>query len=336
MALQQEKRELSFRKNKNPIRNAGLIGRANYAREGGLMTNVNTGIYKNILDQLDKLFKHNRQGSIKTKERYYQAMQRFCRYLANEWRLQKLANIAPKHVVGYASFLKANNKSASTIKTDLSAIRFFHDKISEPRFRLPDNSALELSRRKFLGFNRTWSEGEYAQMITFAHEVDRSDYACAMTLAYHVGLRIHECCRIDTAAAASALKCGTLTVKGKNGKIRTIPINEAASDILRKQLAVNDRGSKLIVPDDTPTHVYIKRLQSFIGNHRSKLPSRGDKEKLTMHGLRHSFAVRRFSELIGNGYTESQAKREVSRLLGHEREDVTEIYLSSLRKGGEL
>jgi site-specific recombinase XerD len=94
-------------------------------------------MYKNLIEQLEKLRKHNRQGSIKTKERYYQAMQRFCRYLAETWRLQKLANIAPKHIEGYAEFLKKNNKSASTIKTDLSAIRFFHDKMSETRHRLP-------------------------------------------------------------------------------------------------------------------------------------------------------------------------------------------------------
>ena len=89
------------------------------------MTTLNTGIAKNLLEQLDKLFKHNRQGSIKTKERYYQAMSRFCRYLASEWRLQKLANIAPKHVERYAKFLKVNNKSASTINTEiyLSSLR---------------------------------------------------------------------------------------------------------------------------------------------------------------------------------------------------------------------
>ena len=33
-------------------------------------------------------------------------------------------------------------KSASTIKTDLSAIRFFHDKMSHPRYTLPGNEEL--------------------------------------------------------------------------------------------------------------------------------------------------------------------------------------------------
>lgn len=296
---------------------------------------MSNNIHQNLLAQLEKLRKHNRQGSIKTKERYFQAMQRFCRYLAAEWRLQKLSNIAPKHVTGYAEFLKRNNKSASTIKTDLSAIRFFHDKISEPRHKLPDNSDLELSRRRFLGFDRTWSDDEFAQMIAYAFEANRSDFACAMKLAYHAGLRIHECCRIDTAAAEKALKCGLLSAKGKNGKIRVVAICEQVQMALKERLSVTNRGQKLLVPDEMPTHDYIKQLQRFIANHRDKLPIRVGKERLTFHGARHSYAVRMFGELIGSGYSKSQAKREVSRLLGHEREDVTEIYLSALRKGGE-
>jgi len=287
-------------------------------------------MYENLISQLEKLRRHNRQGSIKTKERYYQAMQRFCKYLAAEWRLQKLSNIAPKHIEGYAEFLKQNNKSASTIKTDLSAIRFFHDKMSNPRFKLPDNSSLELSRRKFLGFDRTWSDDEFIQMCGYASK----DFICAMNLAYYAGLRIHECCRIDTSTAENALKCGRLTVKGKNGKIRTVPICDDIMIMFRNLLKITERGEKLLVPSDVKTHIYIKQLQHFISYHRDKLPNRESKEPLTFHGLRHSYSCRKFNELIDTGYSEWQAKKVVSRLLGHERGDVTEIYLSSLKKNG--
>jgi integrase len=216
----------------------------------------------------------------------------------------------------------------------LSAIRFFHDKISEPRFRLPDNSDLELSRRKFLGFDRTWSDSEFVQMCGLAEGLGRRDFAVAMTLAYHAGLRIHECCRLDTAAAENAMRSGFIAVKGKNGKPRTVPINAAISGAFRERLAAVGRGQKLLVPSGTPTHIYIKKLQKFIANHRGKLPPRDGREPLTFHGLRHSFAVRKFADLVAEGSSESRAKREVSRLLGHEREDVTEVYLGSLRGGG--
>lgn len=48
----------------------------------------NLGIYMSLVAQLDKLARHNRQGSFRTKERYYEAMKRFCRFLAEEYRLK--------------------------------------------------------------------------------------------------------------------------------------------------------------------------------------------------------------------------------------------------------
>ncbi len=44
----------------------------------------NEGIYNSLIAQLDKIARHNRQGSYRTKERYYKAMKRFCCFLAEE------------------------------------------------------------------------------------------------------------------------------------------------------------------------------------------------------------------------------------------------------------
>ena len=95
------------------------------------------GIYNTLVTQLDKLARHNRQGSFRTKDRYYEAVKRFCAYLAAHYHLQKLENVSGKHLVSYVLYLQEQGKSASTIKTDLSAIRFFHDKMSQPRYTLP-------------------------------------------------------------------------------------------------------------------------------------------------------------------------------------------------------
>ena len=42
----------------------------------------NKGLYLALVSQLDKLARHNRQGSFRTKERYYEAVKRFCAFLA--------------------------------------------------------------------------------------------------------------------------------------------------------------------------------------------------------------------------------------------------------------
>ena len=66
----------------------------------------NVGIYKALVDQLDRLARHNRQGSFRTKERYYEAFKRFCAFLADEYRLQKLSNISGRHLVSYILYMQ--------------------------------------------------------------------------------------------------------------------------------------------------------------------------------------------------------------------------------------
>mgnify|MGYP002511421381 CR=1 FL=1 len=44
------------------------------------------GIYQALIAQLDKTARYNRQISFRTKERYYEAMRRFCRFLSEQYR----------------------------------------------------------------------------------------------------------------------------------------------------------------------------------------------------------------------------------------------------------
>lgn len=186
---------------------------------------INEGNYRTLIAQLDKLARHNRQGSFRTKERYYEACKRFCAYLADEFRLQKLSNISGKHLVNYVLYLQENGKSASTIKTDLAAIRFFHDKLSGAKYTLPTNAELGvvLERRRFGGVDRTWSNIEFSKLLGKALAENRYDYILALYLARYAGLRIHECFRIDTAVAEQALRESAITIKGKPANKKSSP-----------------------------------------------------------------------------------------------------------------
>lgn len=290
--------------------------------------------FENLLVQLDRLRRHNRQGSFRTRARYYEAMRRFCRFAAEQYRLERLANLAPKHIYAYADYLKASGKAASTIKTELAAIRFFHDLIPNPRYELPENRELFLQRRTFGEVDRTWSNVEFNKMLGKALAEDRYDYILALYLARYAGLRIHECFRIDTATAEQALRKNAITIKGKGGKVRTVPINERIAIALRKQLGRTERGHKLLVPDSVPTHQAINHLQGFIFAHRAEIQDEGSTRPMTFHGLRHTYAAETYKKLIEGGMSELDAHFAVSRLLGHERPDVTKIYLASVRKGG--
>ena len=295
------------------------------------------GIFLSLVAQLDKLARHNRQGSFRTKARYYEACKRFCAYLAAEYHLQKLENISGKHLVSYVLYLQDNGKSASTVKTDLAAIRFFHDKMSRPKYSLPTNSELGvgLERRRFGQLDRTWSGPEFNRLLGKAMVENRDDFILALYLGRYAGLRIHECFRIDTAAAEQALRENALTVKGKGGKVRIVPIeDDRITMMLERLLEKTERGHKLLVPDGVPTDRAINGMQQFILRHRDTIcdPTAPDR-RITFHGLRHTYAAEKYTSLINGGMTPLDAHFTVSRLLGHERPDVTNIYLASVKGG---
>lgn len=291
---------------------------------------TNKGVYETLVAQLDKVARHNRQGSYRTKERYYEAFKRFCAFLADEYHLQKLANISGKHLAEYVLFMQRQGKSASTVKTDLAAIRFFHDKIENAKYRLPSNDELEveLERRRFGGVDRSWRAAEFERALGIAEAAGRNDYILALHLGRFVGLRIHETFRIDTAIAEQAVREGAITIKGKGGKIRTVPVEDAHTmELLRERLKKTQRGHKLLVPDDVRTDTAKAELEQFLARHRAEIQDADDGRPLTYHGLRHTYAQEKYRRLIAGGMSDFDAHYEVSRLLGHERPDVTDIYL---------
>ena len=115
--------------------------------------------------------------------------------------------------------------------------------------------------------------------------------------------------------------------------MRTVPINEQIVIAMKKQLANTVRGHKLLVPDDMPTDRAINRLQFFIMTNRGTIQNPNQSHPLTFHGLRHTYAAEKYQELVNGGMSDLDAHFEVSRLLGHERADVTNIYLASVKGG---
>ena len=212
----------------------------------------------------------------------------------------------------------------STIKTELTAIRFFHDNMPYAKHKLPANDELELKKRTFGGVDRTWSNREYNLMVCKAMETNHNDYAAILTLARYGGLRLEECFRIDTNDAEKAIETGNLLVKGKGGLTRYVPINKSMEIVLGNALKDIKRGEKLFVRNYEKTHLAMKRLQCFIAYYRKEFTE----NRITFHGLRHTYAHEKYGEFIRSGKNDTKARRCVSELMGHHRDDVTRIYLS--------
>jgi integrase len=294
------------------------------------MNQIKTNHYKNLLQQAMKIRRHTCQGSYKTKERYFEAYKRFIRYVADTFRLEKLSNISNKHISSYIEYMQERELSAATIKTDLAAIRFFHDQIPNTKYMLSPNDKFDLERRTFGGVDRKWSNAEFNRMIDECRRAKHDEYEACIVLARYAGLRLHEAMRLDTATARAALKHAYITVKGKGGLIRNIPVNDTICIELERFMKLTHPGYKLFVPKDKPTHIAIKELQNFIITHRKSVQDSDSTRPMTFHGLRHNFAAESYQKFIADDKNEFEALKQVSLLLGHKRAEITRIYLAGI------
>lgn len=307
-------------------------------------TTVSDGIYKNLVSQIDSILKHSNERSIKSRYRYYEATKRFCRFLADNYRLQMFKNVEDRHFRAYVKYLKENNE-ATTIQTDLSGIRYFHEK-SGSKNKLSENVQLNLPKRAVGKEDRSWTSEEIGKARVVAREMGSVDVEISLDLVPTFGLRIEELCRLKVEQLMHAEKYGQLIVQGKGKKTRPIPVNEEQMKIIKKYLdyaKVSGRapGDYLISSSEKNGVLHEKRsLQNWMSFHRKKfvdenradMKEEGKKprhETISWHGLRHSYAQRRFEEVAK--VSPEKAKKVVSHDLGHGRDTVTPIYLPFLK-----
>ena len=237
-------------------------------------TTVSDGIYKNLVSQIDSILKHSNERSIKSRYRYYEATKRFCRFLADNYRLQKFKNVEDRHFRAYAEYLKENNE-ATTIQTDLSGIRYFHEK-SGSKNKLSENVQLNLPKRAVGKEDRSWTPEEISKARVVAREMGRVDVEISLDLVPTFGLRIEELCRLKVEHLMHAKENEQLIVQGKGKKTRPIPVDEDQMKIIKKYLdyaKVSGRapGDYLISSSEKNGVLHEKRsLQNWMSFNREK------------------------------------------------------------------
>ncbi|MEK5322681.1 phage integrase N-terminal domain-containing protein [Paenibacillus sp. FSL L8-0644] len=295
--------------------------------------------------QVEKIFKHTRQGSYATRDRYKDSCLMFVRFCASSFKMQNIRNLSDKHIVAFVQSRQRAGSSAKTIKNDLTALRYLHDQIQQPRYVLSDNKELqkqhgiELTKTPQVNGNRAWTEEEYQGMIQIAKELQQENVADCLTLARTMGLRVTEAAAVSRAQAEHALRTGVYQVKGeaKNGKHREVPLSAAGRIIFERRLRYTERGNRLFIAAGEKTHQVVNRMEKFVQHHRDKVQTTqgveqridkrdGSSRSLTFHGLRYSYVQERMQQEIEKGYSRDNAASIVSREVGHERIDVIKIY----------
>jgi len=151
----------------------------------------------------------------------------------------------------------------------------------------------------------------------FAAALARRDLA-VLELLYGAGLRVSECCGLSVADVD--LKVGLVTVIGKGGRMRRVPLGEPSRAAIRDWLK---HGRPVLATEDSPPRaVFLSRRGGQLGPrdaHRivAAQPT-GSRDVLHPHALRHAYAT----HLLEGGAD----LRAVQELLGHADLATTQIY----------
>lgn len=238
-------------------------------------------------------------------------------------------SLKPKHVEGLVSHWLASGVATGTIKNRMSAIRWWARKVNRQNVVARSNDYYGIPNRIFVT-----NENKAKSVLEADLAKVRDNYVrMSLELQQTFGLRREEAIKFIPSYADQSDHLILKPSWTKGGKARVIPIRT------EYQRAVLDRAHRLagkgsMIPS---SRNYCQQLRIYEGH-----TLRAGLSK--MHGLRHAYAQQRFEELTGwkspaaGGPTrkslnqgqrdrDSEVRLIISRELGHEREQVTAVYL---------
>ena len=209
----------------------------------------------------------------------------------------------------------------SSLARKCSALRQFFGFLVDEGLRTDDPSPALPRPRTRRPLPRLLGHGEVQALFARAEAEaagDRPDAVRMLTLLellYGSGLRATELVSLPLAAVPR--DAPLLTVTGKGGQQRMVPVSTRAVQALSRWVAVRPRGGKLLFPSSgAQGHITRVRLFQLL----RALAARADlaPEKVSPHVLRHAFAT----HLLEGGAD----LRVLQTLLGHADIATTQIY----------
>src|SRR5712691_11428011 len=243
----------------------------------------------------------------------------------------RIATAGSDHLRDYLTALSQRGFKASSLARRLSAIRQLYRFLYAEGRRKDDPAAVLEGPKRGRALPKVLSVTEVTRLFEAAREAADKARArpaehvralrliCLIEALYATGLRVSELIALPVAAARA--EGGTITVRGKGGKERLVPLGQAAQKAMRdyRKLLVESKigETRWLFPSFgdsghiTRQHVAreLKELASAAGI---------EPRKMSPHVLRHAFA----SHLLANGAD----LRVVQALLGYADVSTTQIY----------
>ncbi|CUJ02481.1 integrase domain-containing protein [Pseudomonas aeruginosa] len=280
---------------------------------------------------LRQLCQRNRDGSHNTQADRMRSLSLAARQLREAgFRQMKASSLKGKHVQALLERWQSEGLSSGTIKNRLSHLRWWAEKISKSGILPADNMQLGVAERRYVtNVSKARELGTGLEQISDAH------VRMSLQLQAAFGLRREEAIKFQPSYADRG---DHIALKGswtKGGRERTVPITTTEQrDALHAAHRLAGTGS-LIPANKT----YIQQRHVYDGQCKAAGLSH-------MHGLRHQYAQSRYETLTGRPppaaggplatelsptqrIEDRHARQTISRELGHERVQITAIYLGS-------
>lgn len=249
----------------------------------------------------------------------------------------RLADATSDDIRGYLGDLARRGLQPSSVARKLSAVRQLYRFLYAERYRADDPAAILEGPKRGRTLPKTLSIAEVERLIDAARtEAENAQLSpaeqqraarlhCLLELLYATGLRVSELVALPASAARRDQRM--LMVRGKGGKERMVPLNDAAREAMARYRALlketKYRDSVWLFPsfgqDGHLTRQHFARDLKDLAVTCGLRP-----QAVSPHVLRHAFA----SHLLQNGAD----LRVVQTLLGHSDISTTQIYTHILEE----
>ena len=236
-----------------------------------------------------------------------------------------LSTAGPEQIEAYFAALSDRGMSPATAARRRSAVRQFYRFVLGEGWRSDDPSRRVDAPKKGRPLPKVLSRAEVDAIIAAAGARDGAQglrLACMVELAYASGLRISELTALPLAVLAR--DPAYLIVKGKGGKERLAPLNDAARAAVKAYLEVRkgflpkgDAANPWLFPSRSKAgRLTPRRFAQLLDE--AAADAGIDPARVSPHVLRHAFAT----HLLEGGAD----LRVVQKLLGHADIATTQIY----------